>query len=202
MTTTTTYSARRIDTGAADTDIRPYGVYGASPGREWLDGAFASLDEATVEAARRTAASAPARVPKTRTITLTDRPPVKISEDEWPIIATGSADADDSDGRGNQPNREWTRTLRVRQHKDGRAIVYGVYGYSTKFQGANGAAAKRGALLAAPATPDQIIAAIRVIGDELAEAESDAPIEDSRKDSRQWRVAVQTCIADLPAVEL
>jgi hypothetical protein len=139
---------------------------------------------------------------KTRTITLTDRPPVKVKEDDWPIIATGSADDDDSDGRGNQPNREWTRTIRVRQHEDGRAIVYGVYDYSTNFQGANGAAAKRGTLLAAPVTPDQIIAAIRVVGDELAEAESDAAIEASRKDSRQWRVAVQACIADLPADEL
>jgi hypothetical protein len=135
---------------------------------------------------------------KSRTITLTDRPPVKITEADWPIIATGSADGDDSDGRGNQPNRKWTRTIRVRQHEDGRAIVYGVYDYSTNFQGANGTAAKRGMLLAAPVTPDQIIAAIRVVGDELAEAESDAAIEESRKDNRQWRVAVQACIADLP----
>lgn len=139
---------------------------------------------------------------KTRTITLTDRPPVTIREDDWPILATGSADDDDSDGRGNRPNREWTRTIRVRQHEDGRAIVYGIYDYETAFQGASGAAARRGTLLAAPVTPDQIIEAIRAIGDELAEAESDAAIEESRKDSRQWRVAVQACIADLPAVTL
>jgi len=139
---------------------------------------------------------------KTRTITLTDRSPVKVKEDEWPIIATGSADDDDSDGRGNRPNREWTRTIRVRQHEDGRAIVYGVYDYSTNFQGAHGAAARRGTLLAGPVTPDQIIAAIRVVGDDMAEAEADAAIEESRKDNRQWRVAVQACIADLPAVEL
>ena len=139
---------------------------------------------------------------KTRTITLTDRPPGRIREDEWPIIATGSADDDDSDGRGNQPNREWTRTIRVRQHEEGRAIVYGVYDYWTNCPGANGAAAKRGTLLAAPASSDQIIAAIRVVGDALAAAEADAAIDDARKDSRQWRVAVQACIADLPAVAL
>lgn len=139
---------------------------------------------------------------KTRTITLTDRPPVKIREDEWPIISTGSADDDDSDGRGNQPNREWTRTIRVRQHEDGRAIVYGVYDYDTAFQGESGAAAKRGALLAAPVTPDQIIAAIRVVADELAEAETEAAISESARDSRRWREAAQACIADLPAVEL
>jgi hypothetical protein len=138
---------------------------------------------------------------KTRTITLTDCRPVKIKEDEWPVIATGSADADDS-SHGNPPNHEWTRTIRVRQHSNGRAIVYGVYDYETAFQGANGAAAKRGTLLGPTATPDQIIAAIRVVGDDLAEAESDAAIEASCKDSRQWRVAVQACIADLPADEL
>ena len=139
---------------------------------------------------------------KTRTITLTDRPPVKIKEDEWPVIATGSADDDDSSQPGNPPNREWTRTIRVRQHTDGRAIVYGVYDYETAFQGANGAAAKRGTLLWPTATPDQIITAIRAVGSDLADAEEAAAIEPARKDAIRWREAVQACIADLPAVEL
>jgi hypothetical protein len=137
----------------------------------------------------------------TLTITLTDRPPVKIQEDEWPVIALGSADDDDSSHSGHQPSREWTRTIRVRQHTDGRVLVYGIYDYSTAWQGANGAAARRGTLLTTP-TPDQIITEIRAVGDELAAAEFDAAIEESRKDSRQWHVAVQACIADLPAVEL
>lgn len=143
---------------------------------------------------------------KTRTITLTltNRPPARVSEDDWPLIATGSADHDDSgDGlRGNQPNRAWTRTIRVRQHEDGRAIVYGVYDYSTRWQGETGAAAKHGTLLAAPVTEDQIIAAIRVVANDLAETETDAAISESAKDSRLWRAAAQACIADLPAVEL
>jgi hypothetical protein len=138
---------------------------------------------------------------KTRTITLTDRPPVQIREDLWPIIAMGDANDDDADGRGNRPTREWTRTIRVRQHQDGRAIVYGIYHYDTAFQGEAGASARRGVLLTA-ATPDQIIAAIRVVGDDLATAEADAAIDDARKDRRQWRRAVQACIADLPAESL
>lgn len=140
--------------------------------------------------------------PKTRTITLTDRPPVRIAEDDWPVIARGDADDNDSDQPGNAPNRQWERTIRVRQHEDGRAIVYGVYDYDTRFRGARGASARRGALLPAPATLDQLIAAMREIGDELAEAESEAAIEESCKAPQQWRVAVQQCIADLPVETL
>jgi hypothetical protein len=138
---------------------------------------------------------------KQRTITLTDRAPVKIREDQWPVIATGSADDDDSSQPGNEPNREWGRTIRVRQHADGRAIVYGIYNYDTRFQGANGAVAKRGELLPA-ATHKQIIAAIRSVGADLATAEEEAGIDPDQKDAVRWREAVQECIADLPAEEL
>jgi hypothetical protein len=144
----------------------------------------------------------------TKTITLTNHPPVTIREDEWPIIATGSADDDDSSQPGNPPNRDWTRTIRVRKHVDGRAIVYGVYNYDTAFPGENGAAAKRGMLQWPTATPlgpagiGQIIAAIRAVGGDLAEAEEMADIEPARKDARRWREAVQACIADLPPVAI
>lgn len=137
---------------------------------------------------------------KMRTITMTDRPPVTIREDEWPIYATGDANDDDSDGRGNDPNREWTRTIRVRRHADGRVIVYGIYSYDTAFQGAKSAAAKRGVLLTGPTL--DIIAAIRDVADSLATAEADADIDDARRDPAQWRQAAQCCIADLPAERL
>ena len=59
---------------------------------------------------------------KHRTITLTDRPPVRIREDAWPVIARAS----DWDGEFEfQANRKWT--IIVRQNRDdGRTIVYGV----------------------------------------------------------------------------
>jgi hypothetical protein len=139
---------------------------------------------------------------KTRTITLSDRPPVKIKEDEWPITATGSAGDDDSDGRGNQPNRKWTRTIRVRQHEDGRAIVYGVYEYDSAFQGKRGAFAKRGTLLTAPVTSDQIIAAIQSVAGQLSLAESMAAVGADWKDPNAWTAAAHECIADLPAETL
>lgn len=139
---------------------------------------------------------------KKRTITLTGRPPVTIREAEWPVIAHGCADDDDRNNPGNPPNREWERTIRVRQHADGRVLVYGIYSYSTCFQGESDAGARAGVLLSAPVTPAQIIDAIETVGDELAAAEDDAAIHDSQRDSRQWRNAVRETIADLPAEEL
>lgn len=79
---------------------------------------------------------------KTRTITLTGRRPVTIDEAEWPVIARAS----DDDYQGNDPALHQQAsdqgeldeyTLRVRQHADGRAIVYGTYteGWHTGHEG-------------------------------------------------------------------
>ncbi len=58
--------------------------------------------------------------PKTVTITLSDRRPVKLVARDWPVIASASG----HDGKvACQANREWT--IRVRQHEDGRRVVYG-----------------------------------------------------------------------------
>jgi hypothetical protein len=65
----------------------------------------------------------------TLTITLTDRPPLRVVKPQWPVIA--SADAHDGREYESQANRRWT--LRVRQNADGRAVVYGTY--STNWQG-------------------------------------------------------------------
>ena len=52
------------------------------------------------------------------TIILSDRAPVRINPAEWPIIARAN------DEWLDEPNRpRWT--LVVRQHQDGRSIVYG-----------------------------------------------------------------------------
>ena len=58
---------------------------------------------------------------KQRHITLTDRRPVLISEDEWEEIGSASG----HDGKIEaQATRTWT--LKVRQHADGSVIVNGV----------------------------------------------------------------------------
>lgn len=68
---------------------------------------------------------------KTRKITLTDRRPVTIKEDEWPVVARGTGDS----YSGGDPSRHQQALgqgevdryyLTARQHTDGRTIVYAV----------------------------------------------------------------------------
>lgn len=57
---------------------------------------------------------------KTTKITLSERRPVTIETEQWPIIARAEA----HDGAVKvQANNEWV--IRVREHDDGRRIVYG-----------------------------------------------------------------------------
>ena len=112
---------------------------------------------------------------KMRTITLSDRAPIKIDEDAWPVIAAAKW----HDGQvESQANR--TASLRVRQHADGRAVVYGVY--DSLWRGEEGM--RPGVLLDAGA---DVVAAIRAVAAELGETGE--------------RLA-RECIADLPAEEI
>lgn len=110
---------------------------------------------------------------KHRTITLTDRAPVRIRQDLWPIVAAAS----EHDGKvESQAVRTWT--LRVRQHADGRAIVYGVY--RSNWEGARGAA-----------------------GGELCEAGADLAAAIHRVAATcECEAIAGECIADLPPVDL
>src|SRR6516225_4535246 len=58
----------------------------------------------------------------TRYITLFDRPPVKIDEESWPIVAS----ADDCDDRPHpfQANREWIIKIRQEERVFARAPRY------------------------------------------------------------------------------
>lgn len=132
---------------------------------------------------------------KTRTITLTDAPPVKIREDEWPVIAHGQYT--DHDGEVEyQANRKWRADIRVRRHADCRMIVYGVYDYDTEFQRERAITTRAGELLEPGADP---VAAIRAVGATLAESTEEAGYAGFRS---HISAAVRDCIADLPAVEL
>lgn len=123
---------------------------------------------------------------KSRTITLTGRAPVKIDPSKWPEIAT----AVDDSYKGNDYCRRNQAliqgeldeyTVRVRQHEDGRAIVYAVFEAATAWTGNE--SHRGGELLQAG---DDIPAAIRRVGEECG-------IPDS---------VIRDCIADLPAVVL
>lgn len=130
--------------------------------------------------------------PKQRTITLTDRPPVRVREDQWPVIAHGSYKNWDNQ-YDFQANRTWKIDIRVRRHEDGRAIVYGLYDYDTHFQNEKCEAHKVGALLA----PDgDLPSTIKEAAEQMIKRVSD--------DDMHWhiRAAADECIADLPAQEL
>ena len=115
-----------------------------------------------------------------RTITLTGRPPVKIDEDNWPVIALAS----DHDGAVEcQANTVWS--IRVRQHDDGRTIVYAVKDSGNGGQYIGFRASPAGEMLPVGCTDDDICRAIERVG---ADAECDN--------------LVAECIADMPAEEL
>lgn len=128
---------------------------------------------------------------KTRTITLTNRQPVKINEAEWPVIAVGSDRWHDGGQIESQANRRKKCSIRVRQHADGRAIVYGTYEYESAWQGERDVTERAGVLLE-DADAD-LADAINGVMDTLAELSDDEDFV--------GRVA-RECIADLPAVEI
>lgn len=108
------------------------------------------------------------------TITLTGRAPVTITKDSWPVIAS----ARDWDNTYEcQANKTWR--ISVRQHADGRAIVYGVH--TNNWQGASGR--RGGELLSAG---DDIASAIYRVADALG---FDCRLADD-------------CVSTMPAEEL
>lgn len=130
-----------------------------------------------------------------RTITLTARPPVTINEDNWPTIA----EARDSGHDGQvecQANRKSKWWIRARQHNDGRAIVYAGYSYTSNWQNARNYDAKRGLLLPADCTPQDICNAIEEVCADISQAEHDG------EDANRWPTLAADCIADMPAEEL
>ena len=108
------------------------------------------------------------------TITLTDRAPVSVDKDTWPIIAS----AKDWDNQYEcQANRTWKLVVRqCETYGDGRCLVYGVH--TSQFQ----------------SEPD-------LRGGELVEDIADVPAAIKRVAEYlefQGRLA-DDCIADLPA---
>jgi hypothetical protein len=133
---------------------------------------------------------------KTRTITLTGSRPVSIDEDDWPVIASSGWDDCDSQYEF-QANRKAEATLKVRQHADGRSIVYGTYRYTTQFQDEDDVRAAAGTVLDEGSDDSNIITAIGDTTDRLSSYES-LP-ENWQPD---WRLLADECIADLPAERL
>ena len=58
--------------------------------------------------------------------------PILIDSLQWPIVAKGARSACDNQYEF-QAFRRWKASITVRQHTDGRAIVYGHYEFSTQY---------------------------------------------------------------------
>jgi len=127
---------------------------------------------------------------KRRTITLTSRAPVTIRESDWPVIARAAGDS--FDGADLARHRQAVMqgdvdiySLHVRQHADGRTLVYGVLDAAIPAWGApaGGETHRGGVLLPAGAN---IAQAIRQVGEECKLPDS----------------IIRECVANLPAEEL
>ena len=132
---------------------------------------------------------------KLRTITLTGRPPVRIDEEDWPVLAS----ATDSTHDGQVECEANVRTswgIRVRQHEDGRHLVYAAYSFSTQYQHGRDYEARRGVLLPCNSTVDDVCRAIEEVCQDIAEAEC------SEGDETRWPTLAAECIADMPPEEL
>ena len=131
----------------------------------------------------------------TRTITLTGRPPVRINDEAWGLIA--SASDKDYDGQVEcQANRVSKWGVYVRRHDDGRAIVYATYSYSSNWRNERCYSAKGGVLLGKDCTDDDIVRSINSVCGDIASREHYGD------DAQRWDALAAECIADLPAEEL
>jgi len=139
------------------------------------------------------------KTPKTRTITLTGRAPVKIREDEWPEIA--SAKGDSCTSAQFRPDYEIDEyAIRVRQHADGRTIVYALLNAAiADWHQPAGGESQRGGYLLTPegegelTADDGRVVPGSVIADAIKRVGRECNIPDS---------VVRECIADLPAEEI
>ena len=125
----------------------------------------------------------------TRTITLTGRPPVRIDAETWPIIAEASYH--DFEGQHDfQSTRHWRGWVRVREHADGRRIVYAGCSFESSHR-REGYRQRSGLLLTGG---EDIVTAIRTVHGAID------MVDDAHRDA--WRVLADECIADLPAEDL
>ena len=129
-----------------------------------------------------------------RTITLTNRPPVRIREDQWPIIARGTYSWHDGQCEAQANTRRDCRII-VLEHSEGRAIVYGYYDFDSCYPGAS-LMVRAGELLG---SGEDVASAIRIVAATLVGAMTEAGHDEVRPHVAQ---AERACIAALPPQDL
>lgn len=132
---------------------------------------------------------------KIRTITLTGRPPVRIADEDWPVIASASDKEFDNqyEFQANRISKWW---IGVRRHEDGRAIVYATYSYSSNWQNARCHHVRQGVLVPIGKTDDDLCNLISEVGYGMRGHEH------AEGDSTRWDTLVEDCIGDMPVEEL
>jgi len=135
--------------------------------------------------------------PKTVVVKLTGRAPVRIVDDDWPIIASASEDKnDDKNNVEYQANRVWKWRLKVRENeKDGRVLVYGSYHYSSNYLSDRSYNHYRGVLLDSNCKDEDIVNAIFKVAKELKEATGG-------KDGELFDELAYECVEDLEPVDI
>jgi len=118
------------------------------------------------------------------TITMTNRPPVKIDKDKWPVIASSKSFQGEHEFQAN-----WKKKLTVRQHADGRTIIYGVYESSYR----DSRDRRAGEMVQSDGTTADLV------GDTAPIIEAIIRVAGYLEFDRQL---ADECIADLPAVEI
>ena len=126
------------------------------------------------------------------TITLTGRAPVKITKDEWPVIASGVNHWYEGQYEC-QASRKKSWKLIVRQHADGRTLVYAIFAGTSQYQGEKDENVRAGKMVTVEGSDTApIIAAIFEVAEDMR----------ARSGQEEFARIAHECIADLPAVEL
>lgn len=130
---------------------------------------------------------------KTLKIVLTGRRPVIIDVDAWPVVARGLYVSQDNEP--NEYNRKTEVDIKVRQHVDGRSIVYGTYDYDTRWQHEDCARYRAGVIVGSDdaATCDGLVNAVLETAENLISRGGD---------DTAVGAAANDCIRDLPAETL
>lgn len=125
-----------------------------------------------------------------RTITLTGRPPVRIAEENWPLLASTSDEWFEGQVK-EQSSRYSQWFVAARRHEDGRALIYATYKYTSYYQGERCIVVKHGVLIP-PASNQDVCDAINRVCKAMSAEEHRTP------DAERWHILAAQCIADMP----